>query len=178
MPEARATLDLVDLGGRTKLINRTQYATEEALQSVLDMGVIEGANQTWDHLDGFLAKIQSERDSTADGPPTINSLQEGTLFSQGWDDPGLDALDGRCWRRSIPMGFFPLKCSLAKQASASHTSGPSPGGGRCTKHHHLPSWPFQYSDKHAMNHLMVAQIVQAVVFSRQGVPFFGSHIPD
>ena len=94
MPEARATLDLVDLGGRTKLINRTQYATEEALQSVLDMGVIEGANQTRDHLDGFLAKIQSERDSTADGPPTINSLQEGTLFSQGWDDPGLDALDG------------------------------------------------------------------------------------
>jgi len=60
MPEARVSLDFVDLGDRTKLINRTLYATEEALQSVLDMGVIQGVSQTWNHLDGYLAELQSE----------------------------------------------------------------------------------------------------------------------
>jgi uncharacterized protein YndB with AHSA1/START domain len=60
MPEARVTLDFVDLGGKTKLINRTQYATEETLKSVLDMGVIQGVSQTWDQLADFLAELQSK----------------------------------------------------------------------------------------------------------------------
>jgi uncharacterized protein YndB with AHSA1/START domain len=60
MPEARVTLDFVEHDGKTKLISRTQYATEEALKSVLDMGVIQGITETWNQLADFLAKLQSK----------------------------------------------------------------------------------------------------------------------
>ncbi|QKI82487.1 SRPBCC domain-containing protein [Kroppenstedtia eburnea] len=60
MPEARITLDFVEQDGKTKLISRTQYATEEAVKSVLDMGVIQGITQTWDQLADFLAEFQSK----------------------------------------------------------------------------------------------------------------------
>lgn len=60
MPEARVTLDFINLDGKTKLISRTQYATQEVLQSVLDMGVLQGATQTWDQLAHFLEKFQNK----------------------------------------------------------------------------------------------------------------------
>ncbi|NGQ97289.1 hypothetical protein G3578_19300 [Brevibacillus sp. SYP-B805] len=60
MPEARVTLEFVEHDGKTKLISRTQYAMEEALKSVLDMGVIQGITETWDQLADFLAELQSK----------------------------------------------------------------------------------------------------------------------
>lgn len=60
MPEARVTMEFVDLDGKTKLINRTRYATKEALKSVLDMGVLQGVTQTWDQLVRFLEEFQKD----------------------------------------------------------------------------------------------------------------------
>lgn len=58
MPETRITLEFIDLDGKTKLISRAQYKTKEELQSILDMGAIEGATQTWEQLAEFLAEYQ------------------------------------------------------------------------------------------------------------------------
>lgn len=60
MPEARITLEFIEQDGKTKLISRTLYATEEALKSVLDMGVLEGVGQSWEQLAGLLAQLQTE----------------------------------------------------------------------------------------------------------------------
>ncbi|ALS28129.1 ATPase [Paenibacillus sp. 32O-W] len=60
MPVARVTLDFVKHDGKTKLISRTQYATEEGLKAVLDMGVIQGINETWNSLADFLADLQNK----------------------------------------------------------------------------------------------------------------------
>jgi len=59
MPEARITLEFIEHDGKTKLISRTQYATEEALKSVLDMGVIQGITETWNQLADYLTELQS-----------------------------------------------------------------------------------------------------------------------
>lgn len=54
MPETVATVDFVDLDGRTKIINTAQYASAEALDQVVAMGMAEGATQTWDRLEALL----------------------------------------------------------------------------------------------------------------------------
>lgn len=36
--------------GKTKVISTTQYASEKDLQTVVDMGVEQGAKETWDRL--------------------------------------------------------------------------------------------------------------------------------
>jgi uncharacterized protein YndB with AHSA1/START domain len=59
MPEARVTLDFIEHDGKTKLISRTQYATDEAIKAVLDMGVLQGVSQTWNQLADFLAELQN-----------------------------------------------------------------------------------------------------------------------
>lgn len=51
MPAPEVTMEFIDLGQQTKLISRSVYDTEEALQTVLAMGVLEGISQTWDRLD-------------------------------------------------------------------------------------------------------------------------------
>lgn len=60
MPEARVTWEFVVHEGKTKLISRTQYVTEDAVKSVLDMGMIQGITQTWNQLAGYLAELQSK----------------------------------------------------------------------------------------------------------------------
>ena len=51
MPSTTSTNTFVDLGKKTKLICRNEYATAEALKTVMDMGMIEGISQTWDRLE-------------------------------------------------------------------------------------------------------------------------------
>jgi uncharacterized protein YndB with AHSA1/START domain len=50
LPSTDVTLEFVDLGGRTKLINRAVYGSAEALQTVLDMGMLQGITETWNRL--------------------------------------------------------------------------------------------------------------------------------
>ena len=51
-PSAAAveTLTLEDLGGRTKLVSRSRFPSEESLQGALSTGMIGGALQAWDRL--------------------------------------------------------------------------------------------------------------------------------
>lgn len=57
MPVALVTLEFVEYDGKTKLINRTQYATVEKLNYVLDMGVTQGVAESWDQLADLLAEL-------------------------------------------------------------------------------------------------------------------------
>jgi uncharacterized protein YndB with AHSA1/START domain len=58
MPSTTNTLEFIDLGGRTKLINHAEYDSAESLKTVTDMGVIEGISETWDRLEEALQKMK------------------------------------------------------------------------------------------------------------------------
>lgn len=45
-------------GGGTKLVSRSKYESEEALRTVMDMGMIQGITETWDRLGEHLQSIQ------------------------------------------------------------------------------------------------------------------------
>lgn len=51
MPSTRATVLFEDLGGKTKLVNRGEYDSAEALKTVMDMGLLQGVTETWDRLE-------------------------------------------------------------------------------------------------------------------------------
>lgn len=52
-------MEFIDLGDETKLVNRVEYASAEGLNTVMDMGMLEGIAQTWDRLEERLAKVKS-----------------------------------------------------------------------------------------------------------------------
>jgi uncharacterized protein YndB with AHSA1/START domain len=56
MPASRTVLTLTERDGRTTLVTRTEYATAEALEMVLAMGMQEGYSQTMDNLDAILSQ--------------------------------------------------------------------------------------------------------------------------
>ncbi|MGM7700492.1 SRPBCC domain-containing protein [Pseudalkalibacillus sp. Hm43] len=58
MPEMLITINFEDHEGKTKLVSRTQFATEEALQQVIDMGVEQGVASQFKKLDAYLEKLQ------------------------------------------------------------------------------------------------------------------------
>lgn len=58
MPATEATLEFIDLGGKTKLINRAEYVSAEALKSVMDMGMLQGITETWDRLEERLKELK------------------------------------------------------------------------------------------------------------------------
>lgn len=58
MPSSQVTLTLVELEGKTKIINRAQYVSADALKSVMDMGMEQGITETWDRLEEHLQSIQ------------------------------------------------------------------------------------------------------------------------
>ncbi|WP_145945323.1 SRPBCC domain-containing protein, partial [Paenibacillus sp. IHBB 10380] len=41
MPAPEVTMEFLDLGGETKLVSRSVFDSEESLQAVLDMGLLE-----------------------------------------------------------------------------------------------------------------------------------------
>lgn len=59
MPQTLVTLDFVELEGKTKLVNTAKYTTPEALQTVLDMGMIQGMSETLDNLDVHLENMKN-----------------------------------------------------------------------------------------------------------------------
>ena len=58
MPSTEVTLEFVDVDGKTKLINRGEYVSAEALQSVMEMGMLQGITETWNRLEEHLNKIK------------------------------------------------------------------------------------------------------------------------
>jgi uncharacterized protein YndB with AHSA1/START domain len=55
MPEMLVTIEFADLGGKTRISARTEFATREQMQSILDMGVVQGLTETWDRLEEYLS---------------------------------------------------------------------------------------------------------------------------
>lgn len=50
MPATEATIEFIDLGTATKVVNRSTYVSPDALNTVMDMGMMDGVAQTWDRL--------------------------------------------------------------------------------------------------------------------------------
>lgn len=59
MPSTKMTLTFVEQDGKTKLISRSEYASAESLQAVLDMGVLEGVTETWNKLAGVVEELKN-----------------------------------------------------------------------------------------------------------------------
>jgi uncharacterized protein YndB with AHSA1/START domain len=55
MPSMLISMEFLDDSGRTRLLSHTEFASPEALQSVIDMGMVEGLTETWDRLEEYLA---------------------------------------------------------------------------------------------------------------------------
>jgi uncharacterized protein YndB with AHSA1/START domain len=58
MPSTLVTMTFEAFEGKTKLVNRAQYATAEALKTVLDMGMEQGITETWDRLSEYVQSIR------------------------------------------------------------------------------------------------------------------------
>jgi uncharacterized protein YndB with AHSA1/START domain len=54
MPQATIVMEFAEEGGKTTVTSSTRYASEEDIQAVLKMGVVEGLTQTWDRLAAYL----------------------------------------------------------------------------------------------------------------------------
>ncbi|MFB5089102.1 SRPBCC domain-containing protein [Psychrobacillus sp. PGGUH221] len=57
MPELLVTMIFTEDGDKTKLITRSEFATLENLQQVLDMGVVQGTSSQYERLDDLLKNI-------------------------------------------------------------------------------------------------------------------------
>ncbi|WP_282155855.1 SRPBCC domain-containing protein [Cytobacillus gottheilii] len=58
MPSTLCTLLFEEIDGKTKLVSTSEYASSEALNSVLEMGVEDGMKETWDRLEEYLDSIK------------------------------------------------------------------------------------------------------------------------
>jgi uncharacterized protein YndB with AHSA1/START domain len=56
---AIVTQTLEDLGGRTRLVNRSTFSSPEVLEAVLSTGMVSGAIESWDRMAEELARIQA-----------------------------------------------------------------------------------------------------------------------
>lgn len=58
LPTTEVTMLFFDLGGKTKIVNRSEYVSAEALQTVMDMGMLQGITETWDRLAERLNEVK------------------------------------------------------------------------------------------------------------------------
>lgn len=58
MPGSKTVLEFLEHKGITRQVSTTQYETPESLQTVLDMGMIEGMNSSLARLDEYLETVQ------------------------------------------------------------------------------------------------------------------------
>ncbi|WP_312117451.1 SRPBCC domain-containing protein [Brevibacillus reuszeri] len=58
LPATEVTLEFVEQGGKTKLVNRGEYVSAEALKTVMDMGMLQGITETWDRLEERLNEVK------------------------------------------------------------------------------------------------------------------------
>lgn len=59
MPSTRVTMEFVELDGRTRIVSRSAYASAEALDTVMKMGMLQGITETWDRLEERLGEVQA-----------------------------------------------------------------------------------------------------------------------
>jgi uncharacterized protein YndB with AHSA1/START domain len=55
MPATEVTLEFVEQDGKTTVISTAEYASDADLKKVVEMGVEQGASETWDRLAEYLA---------------------------------------------------------------------------------------------------------------------------
>ena len=60
MPSTQAILTFEEVGGGTRVISRSVYTTEDALKTVMVMGMLQGISETWDRLAEHLAVGQQD----------------------------------------------------------------------------------------------------------------------
>lgn len=58
MPGMKIVVEFHDLQGKTRLVSSSTFDSAEALQKVMEMGVVEGMSGTMDRLDEYLIRIQ------------------------------------------------------------------------------------------------------------------------
>lgn len=58
MPATEVTMTFIDLGGKTRLVSRSEYVSAEALKTVTDMGMLQGITETWDRLEERLGEVR------------------------------------------------------------------------------------------------------------------------
>ncbi|MNN69698.1 hypothetical protein D3C81_1855090 [compost metagenome] len=58
MPSTLVAMLFEEYDGKTKLISRSKYASDEALKTVMDMGMEQGITETWDRLAEHLQSVQ------------------------------------------------------------------------------------------------------------------------
>lgn len=58
LPATEVTLQFVELDGKTKLVNSSEYISAEALKTVMDIGMLQGITETWDRLEARLNEIK------------------------------------------------------------------------------------------------------------------------
>lgn len=54
LPATLVKMEFIELGGKTKLVSRSEYASAEELKTVMDMGMLQGITETWDRLGEWL----------------------------------------------------------------------------------------------------------------------------
>lgn len=57
MATSHKTIEFNENNGQTNLVSTAKYATVEELDAVINMGVLEGMDETWDRLDEYLATL-------------------------------------------------------------------------------------------------------------------------
>ena len=57
MPEMIVTLTFTEHTGKTRLTNHVEFASVADKEATLDMGMVEGATETFDRLEAYLAQI-------------------------------------------------------------------------------------------------------------------------
>jgi uncharacterized protein YndB with AHSA1/START domain len=58
MPAIRITMNFVEQNGQTKIISRNQFVSAEALQQVMEMGIVHGVSSQYERLDELLVELQ------------------------------------------------------------------------------------------------------------------------
>ncbi|GJM72809.1 ATPase [Paenibacillus macerans] len=58
LPATVVAMEFIDLGGKTKLVSRSEYVSAEALKTVMDMGMLQGITETWDRLEERLNEVK------------------------------------------------------------------------------------------------------------------------
>lgn len=58
LPATLITMEFIDLDGKTKLVNRSEYSSAEALKTVIDMGMMQGITETWNRLGELLESLK------------------------------------------------------------------------------------------------------------------------
>ncbi|MFP3389532.1 SRPBCC family protein [Brevibacillus sp. SIMBA_040] len=58
LPSTDVTLEFIEQDGKTKLVNRGEYVSAEALKTVMDMGMLQGITETWNRLEERLNEVK------------------------------------------------------------------------------------------------------------------------